>query len=171
MLQRKKYVFLLVTTSSCPWCQQLKSDVGVDGWNMIKLLLDYDSRLETIELAINNFNTAALDGTNREKLKPFIHFYPSFVLVSYNDFHDNNKTTIDGKIYGYSNTRIVDGYRRKRDSIMDWVDETIPTIPASFVPLNKTEKILVHQLLCLTYMPCLNLGGNCIKNYIPRFLF
>lgn len=171
MLVRKKYIFLLVTTTNCLFCQVLKSDVGVDGWNMIKLSLGCDSRLEIIELAVNDFRANDLNGTDKEKLKPLLVFYPAFILMSYDAFHDKNILTVDGERYGYHSGRFVDGYKCARSGIKKWVDETIKTIPSSLVPLNKIEKSMICQLLCLTYMPCSKLGGNCIKNYIPRFLF
>ena len=171
MLVTIKYVFLIVDVITSTGRHSEQFVRGANGWWQLRSALEHNTKIEIKELVTTRVDAGDLNGSDKEKLKSIIKFYPSFVLISHDAYHGKGLTPIEGQIYGYHDGFMDNVVNFETDKIIKWVNETIRTMPLSFAPLNQTERSLVTQWLCLIQMPCSKLGGNCIKNYIPRCLF
>ena len=167
-MKLKKNVLLFVSSDQCHYCKRYIED-KVDGLEVLKnKLIPYKDIIEFQEIHFKSLSPNEFENKlPKQIIEKYILFYPTFILIPYDNYYNKNIIDLKGKVKGCT---WDDGGKQmfygtdtitfKSDELMDWITQDIK--------LTSNEKLYIMSLLFLFKYPAQN--NKSIINYIPKSL-
>lgn len=140
-----KPVFVFVSAKTCPACIRFRGDAKASEWQKLKQMLEAEKLANIVDIEMPTTTTQLDRSKYPADLMNYIHWFPTFILVSGSTWRMDPATKLQAKVYN----SIVNAQGRLEPSnepmtaaaIMAWIRNEIKgssIIPSTATPMSSS---------------------------------